>query len=227
MTTHGASHFHPISDPIPILPRNASSEATSCTSTWGTISTRSYMEYLNDDDCAIIDDSDEEEFGPPNSRDPLTFPRSPPKLTPSLSLLGLMLANVKEMAKRPRHSTSSREDSSNNNSDYDSDVLEMRSSRRRRVRRRQNTAPCSSPEDETPHFHPEVMERGNVAVEEGNVQVDDNIDDDEDNPEVDEDSVEVDEASVNVDEGNVDPREDNSFWVDFIDQHGGYHAHGW
>ncbi|KAI0450054.1 hypothetical protein F5B21DRAFT_529326 [Xylaria acuta] len=218
--THSTSR-EPTTAPIPIPRRNSSSEATSSTSTWGTISPSSLVNNY-DDDCAIIDDSDEEEFGPPNSRQPLTFPRSPPKLIHSLSLLGLLLANVKELAKRPRQSDTSGQGSSNNGSDYDSDdVLEMMPSRGRRVRRRRLEVPRSSPEE-----NGEQTDRGDAEVNEGHVEADeDNVN--QDNIEDDEDDAEIGEVNVTADEGHVNARDDKSFWDDFMENHGGYNSHGW
>ncbi|KAI0441921.1 tetrahydrofolylpolyglutamate synthase [Xylaria telfairii] len=93
--------------PTPTPGVYSSSMATSGSSTWGTLSERSYLDI--DDECAVIDDSDEE-FGPPNSVDSLVFSRSIPKQSTSLSLLALMLANAKDLRKRTRRSYTSRGD---------------------------------------------------------------------------------------------------------------------
>ncbi|KAI1747102.1 hypothetical protein F4782DRAFT_535754 [Xylaria castorea] len=223
------SHHYLMPAPITIPRRNSSSEATPVTSTWGTISPRS----LIDDECAILDDSDEE-FGPPNSLEPLTFQRSPPKLGHSLSLLGLMLANVKELAKRPRHPSTPVEGAFNDSDQESDDYLEMRS-RGRRVRQRRNEPLRSSPLRNTVNSPPpEEMDRGNVEAgednveaNEGSVEANEDMVVDGDDDEVNDYIRAVNRANANAGETNVNAGDDKTFWDDFMENHGGYNSHGW
>ncbi|KAH8163143.1 hypothetical protein CIB48_g5109 [Xylaria polymorpha] len=118
--------------------------------------------------------------GPPNSVDSLVFSRSPPKASQSLSLLGLMLANVKDLRKRTRRSYTSRggSTSASGNTDCDlDDRLEVMSPRGRRVRRRKDSIPLSCSQENTVERHPGLLEweiagfiNGGAAAEEDNVR---------------------------------------------------------
>ncbi|KAI0551264.1 hypothetical protein F4679DRAFT_582741 [Xylaria curta] len=213
--------------PLLIPRRNSSSDATPITSTWGTISPRSL---IDDDECAIIDDSDEEEFGPPNSLEPLTFPRSPPKLPHSLSLLALMLSNVKELAKRPRYPSTPVEGAFSDSDSESGDYLEM-SSRGRRVRQRLNEPSRSSSQDNaSSSHHPEETSQSNAEAEERNVEVNEEM-------ELDEDAIEIrdclklikqtNQSNITINGGEATVKDDKVFWDGFMENHGGYNAQGW
>ncbi|KAI0855765.1 hypothetical protein F4860DRAFT_529948 [Xylaria cubensis] len=202
--------------PVLIPRRNSSSDATPITSTWGTISPRSL---IDDDECAIEDDSDEE-FGPPNSLEPLTFPRSPPRIPHTLSLLGLLLANVKELAKRPRYPSTPVEGAFSDSDSESTDYLEM-SSRGRRVRQRRDGPSRSSSQDNTSDSRlPEVTGRSNVDNVDAILAM-----------EVDEEVREcleiINQPDVTIKESSVTVKDEKVFWDDFMENHGGYNSHGW
>ncbi|KAI1738647.1 hypothetical protein F4680DRAFT_449761 [Xylaria scruposa] len=213
--------------PVLIPRRNSSSVTTPVTSTWGTISPRSL---IDDDECAILDDSDEELFGPPNSLEPLTFPRSPPKPPHSLSLLGLMLANVKELAKRPRYPSTPVEGAFSDSDSEATDYLEI-SSRGRRVRQRMcEPSRSGSRDNASDSHHPEGTGQGNSEAEERNVEVNEDM-------ELDEDAIEIrdclkrikqsNQSNVTLKDGEANVKDDEVFWDGFMENHGGYNAQGW
>lgn len=105
-TTRGFSHADGVRsdelissrDPPSLMPDQGPSEPESPKhSSWNTIPDSTSNSWVTTDDCAIEDDSDDED----NYKELLTFQRSPPMLTPCQSLISLMLARQKVKEKAP------------------------------------------------------------------------------------------------------------------------------
>ncbi|KAI0399366.1 hypothetical protein F4802DRAFT_603074 [Xylaria palmicola] len=92
-------------------------EGTSAdTASWRTILSVDSRSYASDE-CAVED----AEFVTPSSSEKLQFSRSPPRITRSLSLISLMVAGVKELAKRPMKAATFREAGFGDGNDYEAD----------------------------------------------------------------------------------------------------------
>lgn len=89
---------------IPVVPTNSpASFEQSQESSWNTDRNYSCPSDSETDDFAVEDDESEA----PAANESIVFSRSQPRLTRSLSLLGLMIAGMKEWARSPTNSTTS------------------------------------------------------------------------------------------------------------------------